>query len=131
MIQLFRVFIPASIIGLIFSEFLLIFFSYLCGALLITPLINPDFSILVFFTADGGLFQLAAVTACIIAGLYLQDLYSKFRVKSLTVLIQQVCLVIGFAFLIQALLSYLRRPEWTLPRWGMIFGRNGRCPGGE
>lgn len=122
MIQLFRVFIPASIIGLIFSEFLLIFFCYLCGALLITPLINSDFSILVFFSADGGILQLAAVTACIVAGLYLQDLYSKFRVKSLTVLVQQVCLVIGFAFLIQALLSYLRRPEWTLPRWGMIFG---------
>ena len=122
MIQLFRVFIPASIIGLVFSEFILVFLCYVAGSLLITPTINPDFSLVPFLTEDGGLVRIVLVVICIIAGLYLQDLYSHFRVKSLTVLVQQVCLVIGFAFLIQALFSYLKKPEWTMPRWGMIYG---------
>ena len=30
--------------------------------------------------------------------------------------------VIGLAFLAQAFFAYLRRPEWSLPRWAMIFG---------
>jgi sugar transferase (PEP-CTERM system associated) len=122
MIHIFRVFVPASIIGLIFSEFLLILLCYICGSLLITPLINSDFSILVYLMEDGGLIRIGIVALCIIGGLYLQDLYSQFRVKSVTVLVQQVCLVIGFAFLIQALFAYVKMPDWAVPRWDMIFG---------
>ena len=59
---------------------------------------------------------------CVAAGLYFQDLYSDFRVKSISFLVQQLCLVIGFTFLMQAFFAYIRRPEWSLPRWAMIFG---------
>jgi sugar transferase (PEP-CTERM system associated) len=121
MVQLFRVFIPASIIGLVLSEAVLVFLCYLGGSLLLGATFNPDFTIALFID-DDGLIKTAFVMVCIVVGMYFQDLYSHFRVKSLTLLLQQLCLVIGLAFLVQALLSYLRRPEWTLPRWGMIFG---------
>ena len=71
---------------------------------------------------EGGLIQICIVVACLSLGLYFQNLYTDVRVKSLTLLVQQVCLVIGLAFLIQALFAYIRRPEWSLPRWAMIFG---------
>ncbi len=122
MIQLFRVFIPVSVIGLLLSEFLLIFFCYACGAALVTTFINPEFDLVFFLLADGGIFRISAVVACIVAGLYFQNLYSRFRVKSFTVLMQQLCLVIGCAFLLQALLAYLKKPGWSLPHWAMIFG---------
>ena len=66
--------------------------------------------------------RVAIVVACIIAGLYFQNLYSNFRVKSLTLLVQQLCMAIGVSFLIQALFTYMKRPEWAIPKWGMIFG---------
>jgi sugar transferase (PEP-CTERM system associated) len=49
-------------------------------------------------------------------------LYTQFRIKSKILLLQQLCLVVGIAFLTQAFLSYLRRPEWIVPKWMMIFG---------
>ncbi len=122
MIQIFKVFIPASVIGLILSEFALIFGCYVLGALIAGNLLSPDFSLNFFLTDDDGWIRILVVFVCIVAGLYFQDLYSHFRVKSVVVLIQQLCLVVGFAFLFQALLSYLRRSDWTLPRWGMILG---------
>lgn len=122
MIQLFRVFIPVSVIGLVISEFLLILACYLAGTALIATLVNPEFSLLVFFQHEYGLYTILFVVTCIVAGIYFQDLYSKFKVRSLTILMQQLCLVVGFAFLLQALMTYLKHPEWSMPRWGMIFG---------
>jgi sugar transferase (PEP-CTERM system associated) len=54
--------------------------------------------------------------------MYFSDLYSGVRVRSAVFLVQQICLVIGLAFLVQAFFAYARRPEWSLPRWAMIFG---------
>ncbi len=120
--QFFRVFIPVSIIALLLSEFLLILLCYMSASVLLSELINPDFSPIIFFANENGFLRVAVVVACIIAGLYFQDLYSNFRVKSITLLAQQLCMAIGVAFLIQALLTYLKRPEWAIPKWGMIFG---------
>jgi sugar transferase (PEP-CTERM system associated) len=122
MIQIFRVFIPASVIGLILSEVALILACYILGSWLAGILLSSDFSLTFFLIYDDGWVKILVVVVCIVAGLYFQDLYSHFRVKSVVVLIQQLCLVVGFAFLFQALLSYLRLSDWTLPRWGMIFG---------
>ncbi len=122
MTQLFRSFIPASVIGLVISELLLVFACYLGGAILVSSLVNPEFSPINFIADEGGLFRIAAVVACIVSGLYFQNLYSSFRIRSLTVLVQQVCLVIGCAFLLQALFSYLKRTSWGIPRPAMMFG---------
>jgi sugar transferase (PEP-CTERM system associated) len=122
MIRIFRVFIPASVIGLVFSEALITFFCYLGASVLLYELINPDFSPVVFFQNDGGIWRIGLVIVSIVAGLYFQNLYANFRIKSLTVLVQQLCMAIGGAFLIQAFLTYLKRPEWAVPKWMMIFG---------
>jgi sugar transferase (PEP-CTERM system associated) len=122
MTRLFRYFIPASVIGLVISELALVFACYLCGAILVSSLINPEFSTAIFFSDEGGLFRIAAVVVCIVAGLYFQNLYSNFRIRSLVLLVQQVCLVIGCAFLLQALFSYLQRLDWAIPRMPMMAG---------
>jgi sugar transferase (PEP-CTERM system associated) len=120
--QLFRVFIPVSVLALLLSEFVLIFLCYMGASVLLSDLINPDFSPIVFFENENGFFRVAIVVACVIVGLYFQDLYANFRVKSLTLLVQQLCMAIGISFLIQAFFTYLKRPEWAIPKWGMIFG---------
>lgn len=122
MIQVFRVFIPASILGLVLSEFTLIYLSYAICTLLITQFINAEFSTTVFFNNDGGALRLFTAVFCIIAGLYFQNLYSSVRVRSVTVLVQQVCVAIGVAFLIQSIFTYLKHPELAVPKWDMIFG---------
>jgi sugar transferase (PEP-CTERM system associated) len=122
MIHIFRVFIPASVIGLVLSEALIVFFCYIGASVLLFELINPDFSPTVFYQNDGGIFRIAVVVACIVSSLYFQNLYANFRVKSKTVLMQQLCVAIGGAFLIQAFLTYMKRPEWAIAKWMMIFG---------
>jgi exopolysaccharide biosynthesis polyprenyl glycosylphosphotransferase len=116
------VFIPASVLGLVVSEFLLIFLCYVGGTLLLTPFINPDFSPAIFFENEGGAYRIAFVVFCIVAGVYFQNLYSMFRVRSLTLLVQQLCVAIGATFLIQSLLTYLKHPDWGIPKYAMIFG---------
>jgi len=120
--QLFRVFIPGSLVVLLLSEISLIFLCYLAGAWMLGAFLNPYMVFSVYLYVEGGLTQIAFVTVCLVFGLYFQNLYGNIRVKSVTLLWQQVCLDIGLAFLFQALLAYIRRPEWSLPRWAMIFG---------
>ena len=122
MIQLFRVFIPASVLGLVLSEFVICFICYVLAALLVNGVINADFSPIIFFSNDGGAFRIAVVVLCVVTALYFQNLYGDFRVKSITLLIQQLCVAIGSAFLIQSLFTYLKHPEWGIPKWAMIFG---------
>ena len=122
MIQIFRVFIPASVLGLVLSEFALLFLSYAAASTLITEFINPEFSPVVFFANDAGAWRIAIVVICVVAGIYFQNLYSTVRVKSLTSLLQQLCVAIGAAFLIQSIFTYLKHPEWSIPKWAMIFG---------
>lgn len=122
MLQLFRVYIPASIIGLVLSEALLISLCYVFSTFLVYGLINPEFSPLVFFENEGGILRVGAVVVCIMAGMYFQNLYGNVRIKSLTTMAQQLCLSIGVAFLLQAFLTYIKRPEWAIPKWAMIFG---------
>jgi sugar transferase (PEP-CTERM system associated) len=120
--QLFRVFIPGNLVGLILSEISLIFLCYLAGSWLVGLLLNPYMVLNTFIFDEGGLIQILLVVGCLTLGLYFQNLYTNVRIKSVTLLVQQICLVIGLAFLIQALFAYARRPEWSLPRWAMIFG---------
>jgi exopolysaccharide biosynthesis polyprenyl glycosylphosphotransferase len=56
--------------------------------------------------------------------LYFSDLYERFRVRSRVTLLQQYCLVLGVAFLFQALLSYARW-DVVLPKWMMVYGSLG------
>src|SRR5277367_2566310 len=117
MIRIFNVFIPASVIALLLSEIVLIFFCYVVASFF-TLDVDPQ----IFFIYDNGLLRVAIVVAGLMIGIYLHDLYTQFRIKSRILLMQQLCLIVGIAFLTQALLSYLKLSDWTLPKWQMIYG---------
>ncbi len=51
--------------------------------------------------------RIALVVSAFCSGLHFHDLYSKIHVKSQIVLIQQLCLVMGVAFLTQGLIAYI------------------------
>src|SRR5579885_2367679 len=117
MVRLFRVFIPASVLGLLISEAVLIFSCYVVASFLVLDT-DPQ----IFLLYDNGLWRIALVAVCIMLALYFNDLYWQFRIRSKLLLVQQMCFVVGIAFLTQALLTYVRRPEWTIPKWVMIEG---------
>ena len=54
-------------------------------------------------------------------GLYFNDLYENFQIKSHIQLVQQVCLAVGVAFLTQAFVGYLF-VALIVPRYAMILG---------
>src|SRR5689334_12745650 len=117
MIRIFKVFVPTSVVALLVSETVLIFSCYLLASFL-TLDVDPQ----VFLLYDDGLARISIVVVCLMVGIYLHDLYTQFRIKSRILLFQQLCLIVGIAFLTQALLSYLKLAEWTVPKWQMIMG---------
>jgi sugar transferase (PEP-CTERM system associated) len=108
--------VPASVLGLVFSEAVLTTGAYVVSAYVISD-IDPAVWLVY---EDGGL-RIAMASACILLGFYFQDLYAQIRVQSRFLLLQQVSLVMGAAFLIQALLSY-GVPRLVMPRWIMMTG---------
>ncbi len=116
MIRLFKVFIPVSVIALLLTEITLLTGSYVAVAYAVMD-VDPEI-VLIY---DDGLIQIVGNVLVILAGLYLNNLYSTVKVRSKTRLAQQICMVFGIAFLAQAVLSYLNA-DWALPRWLMIGG---------
>jgi sugar transferase (PEP-CTERM system associated) len=102
MIRLFRVFIPASVLILLSSEVLLITAAYVTAAF-----INPEGDPTTYLLYGNGAVNIGLVLVTIVVGLYLQDLYSDLYVKSHIILLQQLCFVLGAAFLLQGLISYV------------------------
>ena len=102
MIRLFKVFIPAGTLTLFVSEALLVASAFIFATYIVLE-VDPT----VFLLYDGGLSRIALVVISILVGLHLHDLYSQIQVKSRIVLIQQLCLVMGAAFLAQSLIAYL------------------------
>ncbi|MDX2151227.1 MAG: sugar transferase [Bryobacteraceae bacterium] len=119
MIQIFRVFIPGSVLGLLVSEILLIFGLYLLPTWWLK---GEEFELYLFY--EDGLFRIVTVAGSVLAGLYFSDLYEQIRVARRTLLVQQVCLVMGIAFLVQGALAYISA-EWRLPRDIMLAGSGG------
>ncbi len=108
--------IPASVLGSIVCEIILIASAYTTAAY-----IHSTVDATVWLVYEDGLLRIGLMVLGILIGLYLQDLYDQLRVTNKVVLLQQICLVFGFAFLLQAILSYVR-PELVLPRWMMVTG---------
>jgi sugar transferase (PEP-CTERM system associated) len=115
-IRIFRVFIPASVVGLLVSEIIIVLACYWVASYF-TLNLDPYF----YFFAAGNYWKILVVTACIILGLYFEDLYTHLRVVSRILLAQQVCLAVGCALLIMALLGYLRA-DLLLGRWLLCLG---------
>ncbi len=116
MIRLFKVSIPASAVVLVISEAALLFCCYLFAAWLVI-----DVPLVTFLFDQSGYWHIAFVVAVIMLGLYFNDLYENYQVRSRIELIQQFCLALGVAFLLQSLVSYA---QWgvLLPKWVMVYG---------
>jgi exopolysaccharide biosynthesis polyprenyl glycosylphosphotransferase len=119
MIRLFKVSIPSNVVALVVSEIVLVFSCYVLAAYL-TFDVAPD----IFLLDDGGLWHISLVVGVVILGIYFHDLYEDYRVRSRILLLQQVSLVLGMAFVLQAALSYARS-SFLLPKWLMVYGSIG------
>jgi len=118
MIRLFRVFIPVGTVAVLLGELLLIVSAFILACYLVLP-----FDPTIFLLYDGGLQRILVVVASIVIGLHFNDLYSRIRVHSRLVLLQQLCLVIGVCFLIQGFLAYLS-PNFRVPIRVMVVGNS-------
>jgi len=116
MIRLFRVYVPVGTLTLLVSEIILLTTAFVVA--LYTVL---TFDPAIFLFDEGGWARVALVIVSILAGLYLQDLYTDLFIKSRIVLLQQLCLVVGSAFLLQGFLSYLNE-DLRVPIRVMILG---------
>ena len=116
MIRLFKVFIPVGTLTLLVSEIVLV-----TSAFLFATYLTFDADPTVYLMDEGGLMRIMVVVFCILLGLHFHDLYSQFHVKSRIVLIQQLCLVMGVAFLSQGLIAYLHA-NLRVPIRVMVLG---------
>ncbi|HEY3743547.1 MAG TPA: sugar transferase [Bryobacteraceae bacterium] len=116
MIRIFKIFVPTTILALLVSEAVLLLSCYI-AAVMLTQDVDPE----VFLFYDNGLWRILVVVAVELLGLYLQDLYSDVKIYSRILVVQQIWLVVGVAFISQALLSYLST-NLIVPRWMMIIG---------
>lgn len=116
MIRVFNVFVPASVVTLLFSEAILLLSCFVLAIYLVLN-VDPE----VYLLYDEGLIRVLMAVLSLVLGMYFSDLYANFRIRSRIVLFQQICLVVGVAFLVQALLSYAS-PAMILPKWVMIYG---------
>jgi sugar transferase (PEP-CTERM system associated) len=121
MLKIFKVFVPTSVVALLFCEALILYACYAAGVFLADRFFEePGFSHF-FFSEDLGYLRLTIVTLTIMFGLYINDLYEGLNVRSSTELIQQVCLAVGAALLSQALMGYAV-VGWIVPRYSMMLG---------
>jgi sugar transferase (PEP-CTERM system associated) len=116
MIRLFHVSVPTSVVVLFVLETVLLLGCYTTAAHFI---IDEDLWFYLFY--DGGWLPIALVTVVIQLGFYFQDLYENLRPQSRIYLAQQVSLVLGVTFLLQAVLGY-GRSSLLLNKWAMIYG---------
>jgi sugar transferase (PEP-CTERM system associated) len=116
MIRLFRVFIPAGTVAVLLCELALIVSAFFLACYLVLP-----FDPTIFLFVDGGWQRILIVVATIVIGLHFNDLYSRIRIQSRIVLLQQLCLVIGVSFLAQGLCAYVS-PGLRVPIRVMVVG---------
>jgi len=116
MTRFFRVNVPATSLALLISDILLI-----TSAFILAHYLTLDVDPQTYLFDDGGFVRLIPVLLTILIGLHFCDLYSRVHVPSRIVLLQQLCLVMGVAFLVQGFLVYLR-PAQRVPIHVMVYG---------
>ena len=109
-------YIPAAVSALLAAEILLLVFCFIVSSYLVMG-VDPE----IYLLYDNGFANLCIVVASIVLGLYFQDMYSNLRVRSRTLLMQQISTALGVAFLAQSLLNYVS-PGTMIPRWLMLVG---------
>ena len=101
MIRLFRVLVPVGALTLLVSEILLISAAFVASVYFFSPQ-DPGY----YLIYDRGITNIAIILCAMLIALYLQDLYTDIFVKSGAVLLLQLCVTVGLAMIVQALISY-------------------------
>ncbi|MGA2132450.1 MAG: sugar transferase [Bryobacteraceae bacterium] len=109
--------VSARILSLLVPETILLFACYILAAYW-----NSGADPSVFLLYDNGLLQIALVVAGVLIGLQINKLYIQVGVRSKILLAQQLCLTLGVTFLLESLLSYLRKPDLLLAPSIMLLG---------
>ncbi|HEY4363822.1 MAG TPA: sugar transferase [Bryobacteraceae bacterium] len=115
MISIFSLLVPASVLALLLSEILIIFSCYGLAAYAV-----PDVGSK-FLWEQSGWARIAVAAIAIVLGLYFRQLYANLRIRSRILLSQQLVLIMGMMFLLEALLAYWNA-NWALPRTVLISG---------
>lgn len=116
MIRIFKVFVPTSILALFLSEVVLISGCYL-GASYIAAELYGDLTLV----DDSGPLRIGIVVCLMLLALYFGNFYNDVRIRSRLLLFQQLCLIIGFSFIVESLVSYWSS-DLVLPLIVMIPG---------
>jgi lipopolysaccharide/colanic/teichoic acid biosynthesis glycosyltransferase len=117
MIRILSVAVPVRVLTLVVMETALLFGCYVLAVLL-----DPDIVDLTTFIAfDSGLQRITILVLTILLGMYFRNLYSLIRMPGQTVLLQELLVVIGAAFMGQGLIHYLNA-ELPVPRKVMLIG---------
>jgi len=111
-----RVLVPASVLGLLLSEILLLFGCYAASAFLF-----PELDGQTFLLYESGFTRIGIQVGLLLLGFFFRNLYGELRIPNRTQLLQQLILVIGLAFIAQALLSYWNQ-DWRMPPHVLIPG---------
>jgi lipopolysaccharide/colanic/teichoic acid biosynthesis glycosyltransferase len=109
MIRLFRILVPFRVLLLVVSEALL-----LIGAFVLACYLSLAVDPTVYLFFDQGLLRIFLVTASVLAAIHFQGMNSQIHMKSRVVLLQQISLAMGVAFLLQGVIGYLA-PGMELP----------------
>ena len=88
--------------GLVILDALLIFACFLFAAYIVFTDVTD-----IYLLDDGGRVSVSIGAVTILLGLYVSDLYTELRMRSLGSIFLKVTLVIGAVFIVQALLAYM------------------------
>ncbi len=115
MIRIFKVFVPTSILALFLSEVILISGCYLAADYIVED--GASFLIV----DNSWLLRMGLAVCLILLGLYFASFYDGARIASWLLLFQKLCYVLGFSFIVEALVSYWAT-DLVVPFGTMIVG---------
>lgn len=107
---------------LLAGDLIVLWFCYLSASYLILENnLVADMNLELFLNVENGWTKISILIFTLIFGFYFVGLYENVRVRSRRRLAEDLMLVFGLSFLIQAFISYLSRPM-MMSRWIMLLG---------
>lgn len=100
MIRLFRIFIPVSTFTMFLADLLLTALCFIAASYLVSDVDPSD-----YLLYDSGILAICLITGIFLLGFYFSGLYTDIYVKSRIILLYQLFLVTGLAFLGEGLIS--------------------------
>lgn len=109
-------------LALLLGDTIVLYFSYI-GAYVFLRNAEwiPFLDLYDYLFTDSAIVQISIVSVTLILSFYWFGLYEELRVRSRRVLFENLLLIWGIVFLLQAISSYAKSPM-VLARWVMLFG---------